>query len=109
MKHTEQTDKLAEAIAMQWGSDFGVGTRVTTESGYAFRADEGYSRYTITLPNTLTTFYEDSGRPFTTRTKPDVLTVRCLDDAPDCFWYVGLDGWYEGFREPFNVLTGERR
>lgn len=99
-------DKLIQAITRYWG---GKNTKVEEAAigVYSFRGDEGYSRYEIRLPGTFARIYEDSGRPIEGFKVPESkVLVRCLTDAPDAWWYVGLDGSYRSFRgEDINLLT----
>lgn len=89
-------DSIVNQIADHWGGTDEVLRQHRgwneTMTRFRFLGDEGASRYDVTIPGASAPMYEDSGRPCGTTTVPaDKYHVRCIDDAPDCHWYVGVD------------------
>jgi hypothetical protein len=82
-----------DEIADRWG---GVGCKrlptTNSKDPAKFLGDEGYSRYVVWLPGSQAALAEIDGRPFRSRVPRGFYLVRCLDDAPDCWWLVPVKG-----------------
>jgi hypothetical protein len=92
---TPELEDLCNRIADHWGGTQCKRFWVTEGERFGFMGDEGFSRYTVTLPGTKSPCFEDSGRPAGWVMCPaNKVIVRCLDDAPDAWWHVNFDGSY---------------
>ena len=98
--------KLLHAIADRWG---GPGCkRADHPSGvFAFRGDEGHSLYYVWRYGQTALLAEDSGRPFKKPVPKGRLIVRCMDDAPDAWWYVEDNGAYTDYTGKTIMLLEE--
>jgi len=84
---------ILHAIADNWGGR--ECPRADHPNGvFSFRGDEGYSLYHVWRPGQTALLAEDNGRPFRKKVPSGKYLVRCMTDAPDCWWYVNDDGTY---------------
>lgn len=97
-------EELLNRIADRWG---GVGCPRHTAPDGSFHFMEAAEdipegsgfRYVAYPPKTRAHLREcPDGRPFTKKVESDRIVVNCINDAPDAWWEVRLDGSYTSLR-----------
>lgn len=113
MKHLDEIELspderlVVAAIVRYWGGHTAMCECERTGDVIRFRAVDDMI-YTVTMPDSASTYFEDDGRPFEGRTRPDAFLVRAVGSAPDDFFYVTTTGIYEGFSEKRNLLPDKQ-
>jgi hypothetical protein len=105
-----ETEVVVRAISRRWGGT-GASLWKTKDGVWRFRhadPEDGFV-YDIYEPGEHVPVFEDDGRPCGTITRPDAFCVRCVNDAPDSWFTVGVDGIYFDDRGQAYDLVSEGR
>lgn len=95
-KTIEDLRPLLDAAA-DWFGGVGCPRGEGLDGQFRFVGDEGASRFEIWLPGQRARLRScPDGRPFTRPVKAKQIIVSCLDDAPDAWWEIALEGTWTG-------------
>jgi hypothetical protein len=87
----ETIEELRDRIADLWGGEDCVRGPVPELGGWGFRSSGDNMRYICWEPGARAHLAEDNGRPYLSSPVPGgYVLVRCMDDAPDAWWWVDI-------------------
>ena len=82
-----------KAMMKHWGDSDSVAVKGAKDKTWRF--DGGGYQYLVHEPGVEVDTFEVDGRPTGSTVFHDDWAVRCLNDAPDAWWTIALDGTYQ--------------